>query len=65
MHGRHQTIDGAGPVVDDFGKGREAVWRMSMSKVYLSSLTLNINTGASAEGAEMITFFMPPLGPFL
>lgn len=28
---------------------------------YLSSLTPMTNMGASAEGAEMITFFAPPL----
>ena len=39
----------------------EALETMSMSEVYLSSLTPNTNMGASAEGAEMMTFFAPPL----
>lgn len=31
------------------------------SDVYLSRFTPTTNIGASAEGAEMITFFAPPL----
>merc|ERR1719353_2464052 len=38
----------------------EAFERMLMSLVYLVWLTPITNIGASAEGAEMITFFAPP-----
>merc|ERR1719313_2213064 len=38
----------------------EALERMLTSLVYLSWLTDMTNIGASADGAEMITFFAPP-----
>merc|ERR1719238_153470 len=39
----------------------EALDKMLISGVYLSLFTPMTNMGASAEGAEMMTFFAPPL----
>ena len=61
------VCDDAELVVHNRGEGarqsvvHEALETMSMYDVYLSSLISNTNMCASAEGAEMITLFAPPL----
>ena len=58
VHGRHQTLDDAGPSLMTLARGtrqfvvHEALETMTMSEVYSSSLTPNTNMGASAEGRD-------------
>ncbi|BAT03660.1 Os08g0126350, partial [Oryza sativa Japonica Group] len=70
MNSCHQTLDNT-KVKNTLARGARqfvvqlAFETISISEVYLSSLTPQTNIGASLLGAEMTTFLAPPLSSSL